>query len=71
MVLWNSWPVYTARYYLRRTWDDLPGPWWCRTLLIAACLAIPGPADEIALAAVTAACRRRRHALTHQGEKCC
>ena len=59
-ALWNLWPVYVARYYARRAWDDLPGPWWVKVLLIAVCLAIPGQLDEVALIAVTAYCRRRR-----------
>ena len=25
-AVWDLWPVYVARYYARRTWDDLPGP---------------------------------------------
>jgi hypothetical protein len=58
----DSWPVYAARWYLRRMWDDLPGPAWCKALLIVACLAIPGPVDEIALIAITAGCRRWRAA---------
>jgi hypothetical protein len=57
---WNTWPVYVARYYARRTWDDLPGPWWCKVALIVVCLAIPGPQDEIALIAFTALCRKWR-----------
>jgi len=59
-TIWHAWPVYVTRYYIRRTWDDLPGPWWVKTLLIAVCLAIPGPQDEIALIAITRICRAWR-----------
>lgn len=59
-ALWNLWPVYVARYYARRTWDDLPGPAWVKVALIVACLLIPGQLDEIALIALTRACRRWR-----------
>ena len=58
--VWHAWPVFLARYYIRRTWDDLPGPWPVKALLIVACAAIPGPADEIALVAITRACRAWR-----------
>ena len=59
-AVWHAWPVFLARYYVRRTWDDLPGPWPVKALLIVACAAIPGPADEIALVAITRACRAWR-----------
>ena len=55
--LWHSWPAFLARYYLRQTWDDLPGPWWVKVPLIVICLAIPGALDELALIALTRACR--------------
>lgn len=66
--LWHSWPAYVARYYVRRLWDDLPGPAWVKVLLIIACLACPGPLDEIALVALPRACRewrKRRKARDH------
>ena len=62
--IWHAWPVYLARYYLRQTWDDMPGPWPVKLALVAICLAIPGPQDELLLFAFTRACRayRARHA---------
>lgn len=65
-----AWWAFLARYYARQLWDSLPGPWPVRVLLIGACLAIPGPADEIALAAVVAACRaRKRRAASPAGHQ--
>lgn len=55
-----AWWAWLARYYTRQAWDALPGPWPVRVLLIGACTAIPGPLDEIALAAIVAACRARK-----------
>lgn len=46
---WQAWPVFLARYYARQLWNNLPGPWWVKVLLVAVCIAIPGPADEIIL----------------------
>jgi hypothetical protein len=60
MTVWDAWPVYVARYYARRTWDDLPGPWPVKVALILVCVAIPGQLDEIALIALTRACRKHR-----------
>ena len=58
--VWHSWPVYCARDALRRAWAGLPGPWWVKILLIAACQLIPGGFDEWALLAGTAAWRKYR-----------
>jgi hypothetical protein len=55
-----GWWVYVLRYELRELWRALPGPWWVKVLLIAVCLAIPGPQDEIALALAVAALRKRQ-----------
>jgi hypothetical protein len=52
MVAWDAWIV--------ETWRGLPGPNWVKVLLIAVCLAIPGPQDELLLLAITAACRARK-----------
>ena len=60
MIAVASWWAYVVRYEAREAWRALPGPWWCKALLLAACLAIPGPADEVALLAITAALRKRR-----------
>jgi hypothetical protein len=51
---------FLASYYVRETWAGLPGPWPVKVALIAACLAIPGPQDEVLLLAVTQFCRARR-----------
>jgi hypothetical protein len=59
-AIWHSWLVFLARYYLRQTWDDLPGPWPVKIALCAVCLAIPGPQDELALIALTRLCRMWR-----------
>ena len=60
-----SWWAYVLRYEAREMWRALPGPWWCKVLLMAVCLAIPGPQDEILLMLVVAAFRKRqaRHEL--------
>jgi hypothetical protein len=58
--LWHAWPVFLVRYYVKQTWDDLPGPWWIKVGLVVVCLAIPGPQDEIALIALTRICRAWR-----------
>lgn len=50
--LWDTWPVYLARYYLARLWRDMPGPWPVKVAIFALCLAIPGPFDELALVAL-------------------
>jgi hypothetical protein len=56
----DAWPVVTGRWYayavwcaMLQTWHDMPGPWWVKILLVAVCLAIPGPQDEIALILLT------------------
>ena len=30
-----SWWAYVLRYEAREMWRALPGPWWCKTLLLA------------------------------------
>ena len=57
---WHTWPAFLARYYARETWRGMPGPWPVKLALVAVCLAIPGPQDEILLIAVTQFCRARR-----------
>lgn len=64
-----SWWGYVARYEARRLWESMPGPWPVRVLLIVACAAVPGPADELALAAIVAACRARRRRHTNRYAK--
>ena len=53
-----SWWAYVVRFYARRLWDAVPGPWPVKILLIAVCQLIPGAFDEIALVLITAAWRR-------------
>ena len=55
-----GWWAFVLKYEARQLWRALPGPWWCKALLIGVCLAIPGPQDEILLALVVAALRRRQ-----------
>lgn len=50
----------TARWYglavwlaVLQLWRDMPGPWWVKVLLVAVCLAIPGPQDELLLILLT------------------
>jgi hypothetical protein len=57
LAAWHSWPVFLVRYYARQMWEDLPGPWPVKVALLALCLACPGQLDEIALIALTRACR--------------
>jgi hypothetical protein len=55
-----SWYLHMLMCYLRQMWDDLPGPWPVKVLLLVATQAIPGPQDEIALLAVIRLCRMVR-----------
>lgn len=55
-----AWWAYVIRHETREMWRALPGPWWCKALLIGVCLAIPGPQDEILLALVVAYFRKRQ-----------
>ena len=41
-------------------WRALPGPTWAKVLLIALCLAIPGPADELILIAAAGVLAARK-----------
>lgn len=73
-IYWPScrWPLTLLREWIRDTWDGLPGPVWLRVLLIVACLAIPGPQDELLLLAVVAACRairKRRNSTSNGGAR--
>lgn len=49
-----------ARWYaawmldgIRQTWEDMPGPAPVKIALVAVCVAIPGPQDELLLLALT------------------
>lgn len=55
-----SWWAYVLRYEAREMWRSIPGPWWCKVLIIAAMLACPGELDEIVFFAVLGWLRRRR-----------
>jgi hypothetical protein len=44
------WILWSLRGWLRELWRDIPGPLPVKVIVMAvilACLAIPGPADEI------------------------
>lgn len=55
-----SWLLWWAKDEAKETWRAMPGPWWVKLALVAACLAIPGPQDEIALIIVVRYLRKRR-----------
>lgn len=59
-TVWHSWWVFVARWYIKRTYDDLPGPKWFRVALIVICLLIPGELDEVLLLALLAGSRALR-----------
>jgi hypothetical protein len=50
-AVWDSWPVYLARFYTKETWDGVPGPTPVKVVLTIAAIAEPGPFGEMALAA--------------------
>jgi hypothetical protein len=59
----GNWYVVALWLTVRRFWANLPGPWYVKVIILLAfiaCLAIPGPADEIALAALIAWWGRRQ-----------
>lgn len=72
VAVWHWWPVFVARCQVRSLWEGLPGPWPVKAALCVACLAIPGPQDELLLLAVTAAFRvwRGRGAGATRGRPC-
>lgn len=56
----GAYAAATGRWYalaiwcaMLQTWRDMPGPWWVKVALVAVCLAIPGPQDEILLILLT------------------
>jgi hypothetical protein len=55
-----SWWAYVLKHEAREMWRALPGPWWCKVLLIIVTQAIPGPQDEIALLLICGWLRKRR-----------
>ena len=55
-----SWWAYVIRYEAREMWRAMPGPWWCKVLLLVLLLAVPGQLDEIVFLAVLSALRKRR-----------
>lgn len=42
-------------------YNSLPGPWWCKVLLIVICVAIPGGFDEIMIVGVATIWRKWRN----------
>lgn len=59
----GNWYVVALWATVRQFWASLPGPWYVKILiclLFLACLAIPGPFDEIALAALISWWSRRQ-----------
>jgi hypothetical protein len=61
----GNWYVVALAVTVRKFWDDLPGNTPVKILIMVAfllCLAIPGPFDEIALAALIAWWRKRKSA---------
>jgi hypothetical protein len=60
-VLWYlSWIWWWAKGQFRELWEAMPGPWWVKAVIVGACLAIPGPQDEILLILVLKACKVMR-----------
>lgn len=56
-----AWYWLAARYAARDLWDSLPGPWPAKVAVIVVTqVLLPGPADDLLLAAVIALWRRRR-----------
>jgi hypothetical protein len=55
-----SWWAFVLKYEAREMWRALPGPWWCKLLIIIVLQAIPGELDEILLLVVLSALRKRR-----------
>jgi hypothetical protein len=60
-------PIESPSFYLAWLWDQvketyyaMPGPWWVKFLIVAICLAIPGPGDEALLLLGLALARKRR-----------
>lgn len=60
-----SWYWLIAKQSALELWRDLPGPWYVKLFIVAICLAIPGPQDEILLIVmlrIFRAIRKRREA---------
>ncbi len=55
-----AWWLTVVRFTIAEIWASLPGPWWCKLIILIVCAAIPGSFDEIAVIAVCAAWRRRQ-----------
>jgi hypothetical protein len=59
---YGTWAWWWLREVARDTWNGLPGPLWVKLALCAlllACLAIPGPVDEIIVVCLIKAVGRR------------
>ena len=55
-----DWWAYVLKYEAREFWRALPGPWWCKVLLLVILQLIPGELDEILLLVVLGWLRKRR-----------
>ena len=55
---WVAWYLWDQ---VKETYHSLPGPWWVKLAIVAVCIAIPGPQDEILLILVVKACRWYRN----------
>lgn len=55
-----AWWVFVLRYEARELWRSLPGPWWCKVLILVALNLIPGQFDEVVFLAVLSALRKRK-----------
>lgn len=64
LAWWHALTVWhVAKAFAAETWAAIPGPWPVKILvcaLLMACLAIPGPFDELAVLAMIRLARKRR-----------
>lgn len=63
------WWTYAAIYAARAIWDELPGPWWMKIiLLIVTQILIPGPIDDVALMLIIAAVHAIRRYMVRRSQ---
>jgi hypothetical protein len=61
---WWTWAVI---FYARAIWDDLPGPWWMKVIiLIVTQILLPGPIDDIGVLLLIAGVRAFRRYLARR-----
>lgn len=64
LAWWHALTVWhVAKAFAAETWESIPGPWPAKILvcvLLVACLAIPGPFDEMLVLALIKLARKRR-----------